>query len=541
MIPKAPTTTLQGMADSRGLQMARLFRVYNQYRIVISLFLFGLLFVEFDAIPLKYRYPLFYQATTLVYLGMNLFIGLLLLTGSQARPRQISISILIDLIALHALLLFSAGPNSGLANLIIVSVAAGNILVPSRIGFFFAALAALCSLGTAIWGLLRGFDAADVIVQAGLLGILYFAVAFILQSITRRMIYSETLANQRARSIIELEKLNHQIIQQMRTGILVCDRQGIVRMANAAAGELLLGSKEGADRLSMLPPPLKERLEKWLHDPWQRTAPFQTQSNTPRIQANFTPLDEVEEDLYLVFLEDTGKLMQQAQQMKLASLGRLTAGIAHEIRNPLGAISHAAQLLDEAPNLESGERRLIEIVRRHSKRVNHIIENVLQLSRRRPASTEQHALNPWLRELVDNYCQGRSEDCRITLELTEHEALARFDASQMEQVLTNLIENGLRYSFQATGEYRLTVRTGVTEDSGRAYIDIHDEGPGVPEDHRDSIFEPFFTTEQSGTGLGLYLARELCEANQAHLNLAEDQGGGCCFRITFAHQGRLDV
>lgn len=543
-----PESTIPAPANSSDTatadQRVRLFRIYNQYRLVISLTLVAILFVNIDGFDTRYRMPDYYQGLAFSYLGLNLFIGLLLLAGFRPQQRHITGSILLDVLAMHAFLVFSSGITSGLANLVIVAVAAGNILTPSRMGIFYAALAALCSLGVASWSVVALGNSADDIVRAGSLGILYFAAAFLLQNITRRMIRSEALANSRAQSIVELEQINQQIIQRMRTGILVTDRFGRIRVANAAAEELLFGNtSEDGHRHISLPPALRAGLEQWLRSPEMRTEPFQPSPLSPLLQANFTRLHQEKGDQILVFIEDMSKVTQQAQQMKLASLGRLTAGIAHEIRNPLGAISHAAQLMNESPNLDDGDRKMLDIIQRHSRRVNGIIENVLDLSRRHPADSEKVDLANWLEEFVDQYRQSVSANFRkpvnIQLHLAPELPPAPMDSSQMEQVLVNLCDNGLRYSELQTGEPSLTISAGATVDGERAYLDIRDNGPGISEENRASVFEPFFTTDKSGTGLGLYLARELCEANQAHLSLLQDSHPGCCFRITFAHQGRL--
>ncbi len=535
-------------------QQGRLFRIYNHYRVVISLMLLGLLLFDPFTTDSKFRWLEYYQAGVVTYLAINGFTALLLLAGFQPRQRHITLSILIDILVMHGLLLASTGITNGLANLVIISVAAGNILTPSRIGTFYAALAAICSLGISGWAVLAINETADDIVRAGSLGILYFAAAFVLQGISKRMIRSEALASSRARSIQELEQINQQIIQRMRTGILVLDRFGQIRLANAAAEELLFGvSADGEDleppRARLLPKPLRQGgLESWLKNPPNmRIEPFQASSTSPLLQANFTQLDQERGgDQILVFIEDMSKVTQQAQQMKLASLGRLTAGIAHEIRNPLGAISHAAQLMEESPPSldEGGDLRMLDIIRRHSRRVNGIIENVLDLSRRRTANSELIDVGQWLREFRDDFVQtvnGGETATTIELNISEQIPQARFDKSQIEQVMVNLCDNGLRYSKQQTGQNRIQLIAGATADGKRAYVDVRDFGPGISAEHRHSVFEPFFTTDKSGTGLGLYLARELCEANQAHLSLVDDgQPGGCRFRITFAHPpGRM--
>lgn len=540
-----PTAARSPFGPRAHHQQVRLFRIYNHYRLVISLMLVGLLFVDPFTTDSKFRWLDYYQAGAVSYLAINAFVGLVLLAGLQPRQRHITLSILIDILVMHGLLLASTGITNGLANLVIVSVAAGNILNPSRMGTFYAALAAICSLGISGWAVLAINESADDIVRAGSLGILYFAAAFVLQGISKRMMRSEALATSRARSIAELEQINQQIIQRMRTGILVLDRFGQVRLANAAAEELLFGSvnsqgsAEHQNRL--LPKPLRKGLEAWLKNPNMRIEPFQASPTSPLLQANFTQLDQERGDQILVFIEDMSKVTQQAQQMKLASLGRLTAGIAHEIRNPLGAISHAAQLMEESPNLDKGDKQMLDIIRRHSKRVNGIIENVLDLSRRRAANSEQVDVRDWLSEFTRDFQQTRDDGSKAVIELLADDAVppARFDKSQIEQVMVNLCDNGLRYSKQQTGQNRIQLVVGATADGERAYVDVRDFGPGIAREHRHSVFEPFFTTDKSGTGLGLYLARELCEANQAHLSLVENEQPGCRFRITFAHPGRM--
>ncbi len=527
-----------------ALQSRHLFRIYNHYRIVISVVLAGLLFVDPAQLEQPMRLPGYYQAGVMAYLGINVFIGVALLLGFRPSNRHITLSVLLDILVMHFLLVMSTGITNGLANLIIISVAAGNILTPSRIGIFYAALAAICSLSISSWAVFVLDENVDDVVRAGSLGILYFGAALILQSVTRRMQRSEALADSRARSIVELEKINEQIIQRMRTGIVVTDLDGHIRLANGAAEELLFGiTGHHGHHSRILPVALLDGLAAWKQDPQKRPEPCQILASSPVIQASFTRLDEDNSDLILVFVEDLSKVTQQAQQMKLASLGRLTAGIAHEIRNPLGAISHAAQLMQESGDIAKADQRMLDIIRRHSQRVNGIIENILDLSRRRKANAELIDLSQWLPALLNEYRQAsrhrNGDHLELELQLAPSLPPARFDPSQMEQVLTNLWDNGVRYSYQQTGAGRLTIRAGATVDGERAYLDIQDYGPGIAEEHRASVFEPFFTTDKGGTGLGLYLARELCESNQAHLALLKGSGAGCCFRITFAPSGRL--
>jgi two-component system, NtrC family, sensor histidine kinase PilS len=235
----------------------------------------------------------------------------------------------------------------------------------------------------------------------------------------------------------------------------------------------------------------------------------------------------------------------------LASLGRLTASIAHEIRNPLGAISHASQLLGEAENLGASDRRLLEIINNHSKRVNQIIENILQLSRRRPAAPEPVNLRQWLPQFIADYKTSKSNGNQLNIALQEHGLLAhknrheyddtqeqqlaaKFDLSQLQQVLTNLCDNGLRYGSAQPGRPDLRIEIGL-DSHQQPYIRVVDYGPGISDENRKHLFEPFFTTENTGSGLGLYICKELCEANQALIGYERTAQQESCFHIQLAH------
>jgi len=225
--------------------------------------------------------------------------------------------------------------------------------------------------------------------------------------------------------------------------------------------------------------------------------------------------------------------------MKLASLGRLSASIAHEIRNPLGAISHAGQLLSESESLGEEDRRMTNIIEDHSKRVNNIIENVMRISRREPAVPAEIELGSYLRDFVEEFRSSHELDSNtIKLNIKKKAIDARMDPGQLNQVLWNLCENGMRYS---KSKAALDLECAVREDSKRPYIDVIDHGPGIAADIVDNLFEPFFTTDSGGTGLGLYISKELCEANQATLNLQSNTEHGCTFRINFSHPEKQHV
>ena len=240
----------------------------------------------------------------------------------------------------------------------------------------------------------------------------------------------------------------------------------------------------------------------------------------------------------LLFFEDSTEIQRKAQQLKLAALGRLSASIAHEIRNPLGAISHAAQLLSESQDLDSGDKRLSDIIQNHCVRMNSVIENVLQMSRRKTAELKKIDLNDFLKDFVEEFSVGYSEHCQIDVTNYPGTINVDFDPIHLSQVLGNLCQNGLRYSAKKTGSHKVSIVVGIEGLSGVAYLTVIDFGAGVPNDLVGNLFEPFYTTETSGTGLGLYLSKELCEANNAKLSYSNSDVRGSCFHITFFPSSR---
>ncbi|RMF18731.1 MAG: PAS domain-containing sensor histidine kinase [Gammaproteobacteria bacterium] len=514
----------------------RLIRIYNHYRIVVGLVLLASLFLvqdgNQDASRALYRY------LVVAYFCIHLFTGLILLAGNRLTRTQITLSLILEMLVISGLLYTGGGLNTALSNLMLIAVAAATILLRGQLWAFWAAAASLAFMAVQTLRILHFDMPVNAILRAGLLGIAAFAIAFLIRTLAQRIQTSEALASQRARHILDLQKLNEQIIQRMRTGIIVARPDHSVRLANAAAKNLL-GEDEQIPLLH-LPDALAERLKQWQNNPYRRTSPFKGSPLHAPIQANFAALQSSDSDEILIFLDDTSKVAQQAQQLKLASLGRLTAGIAHEIRNPLGAISHAAQLMAESDTLSEPDRRMLDIIHRHCDRMNGLIENVLKLSRRGTTVPEEIELAPWLQRFCEDFTANGTLDADIRLQFHAERPMVYFDSGQLHQVLTNLVTNGMRYSREASGEALVFIEVGTLPPSGQVYIDVIDIGPGISEDQASHVFEPFYTTHKQGTGLGLYISRELCEANQAQLDYLP-RTRGACFRITFAHTQRMII
>ena len=515
-------------------------RIYGYYRLLVCSVLLSLFYGGTDITHLGNFNPELYVNTLHFYLVLN--IATIFLTHKKRLEfrQQAFFEVLLDLLCLTFCVHASGGITSSLSILLVVAVVAGSILIVGRLSTFFAATASVAVLFEEFYfSLYLTDESAFQLTQAGTLGIAFFAAAFLSNGLSARLKASQVLASQSQSELNELQQLNHQIIQRMRTGIIAIDEHQIIKLINESA-MLLLNCAEDSEKksLSDTSQQLTSSLNAWLNDPNVRSTPFRTLPGGPEIIANFTPWGEGEHAETLIFIEDKTQMAQQAQHMKLASLGTLTAGIAHEIRNPLGAISHAAQLLEESPDLIEADIRLAEIIQHHSVRMNKIIENVLRLSRRSPSQFCIYNLQEWLENFLSGFAETQGTEIDVSLKVFPRSTKIRVDSSQLTQVLTNLCQNGLRYSIQNTTQSTLYLYGQVSEE-GLPILDIVDQGKGISTEQAEHIFEPFYTTEASGTGLGLYIARELCEANQARLDALPTEEGGCCMRITFAHPGRI--
>lgn len=517
-----------------------LLRIYGYYRVLVGLTLLLLAAQNFFPTRLGSLEPQYFLWGAWLYTGINLLTVLLV----QVIPRRLVerqfpnfLLVAIDVLSLVFLMYCSGGITSGLGGLILVVVSAGAIIVTGRRSTLLAAVAAIAVIYEEFYVSLSGTVEADYF-QAGILGILFFAFSLTIQGYSRRLRDNDMRALTQSAELEDLERINRQIVQRMRTGIILVGADNEVRMHNQSALSLLALSDQ--ETLEALPVALTERISHWRADTSFRPPPFQTGFGTPEIRVTFSPVrsDDASGDI-TIFIEDTGEIQQQAQQLKLVSLARLSGSIAHEIRNPLSAMDHAAQLLRESNNLDKGDRRLTDIIHDHAQRMNGVVQNVLEMSRRKPPLPKRLALAALLEKFVTTFKESGHADAIIEVDVSPPDTQVRVDESQLEQVLTNLAGNGIRYSEQESGRKFIALKGGMDERTERPYLNIVDEGPGVPADQVDNLFEPFFTTENKGTGLGLYISRELCEANQARLTYERTEAGGSCFRINFAHPDRI--
>lgn len=518
-------------------QIWRPLHYLNLYRILLATLFVSSFYIKANLPQLGSFDPQLFIVVSTVYLSLACLASFAIHWRWLSFQSIAFALVVLDIIALTLLMRASGGISSGLGMLLVVAIAGNSLILGGRPSILFAAIAAIAILGEQVYALISQSLAANF-TQAGILGATLFATAYLSHVLSKRIRASEELAAQRGVDLANLAQLNQHVIRRIQSGIIVVDADGQIRLMNESAWHMLGLPTLGINarkQLRQVSPELAKQLDSWHKNGRHDGQIFSPGGSTSNLLPSLTALGTDARAGTLIFLEDTARMAQQAQQMKLASLGRLTASIAHEIRNPLGAISHAEQLLAETVPDNAADRRLLEIIHTNTVRVNDIIQNVLQLNRRDRARPEDLPLKSWLTHFVAEFTlsQGCSaEDIRIHIEPSD--IVIRFDATQLHQILWNLMQNGLRYSKSYPHQPKLKLQGSLSANSGRPRLDIIDQGPGIKPEDVQHIFEPFYTTDAKGSGLGLYIARELCECNAAQLSYIPIPTGGSCFRIEFA-------
>lgn len=462
----------------------------------------------------------------------------------------------LDLIFITILFSAAGGLQSGLAMLFLAPVAAGALLAPRPLALFFAALATLAILCDSAWRVSSGARDEALLLTAGMVGALSFAIALLMQQLGARLLKQETLARQRGQALDQQLSISERVIAEVPSGVLIVDHRERLIQSNLAA-RLMLGFDHTSlpDKLSDAPrlAPLLDAYRIWYDTPPGDTLALEVAIHLEPVASDFTddgppsslPLHvrffspDTTKTQAVVLLENTAELDARAQQLKLAALGRLTAGIAHEVRNPLASIHHAASLLGE-DSADASVQRLVRIIRQNVRRLDQLVEDVLALGRREPIIKEVVALDAAVRAVVEDLiAEQPTSGSRIDLQLDPN-IRVRFNPGHLRQVLLNLLNNGLRYASEAPGALRIS--THLHPEAQRVVLRFEDDGPGVAPGLRQQLFEPFFTTESSGTGLGLYLTREFCIANDARIEYSpihdstrrRGAAAACRFEISLA-------
>jgi len=521
--------------------LRRVVRLVGLFRLLAAGLLLAVSLAGRSAPLLGERMPTEFRVLAALYL-----LAAVLVLAHQRRhpipgPWRVPLLLSLDIGAILLLAHTGGGMRSGIGGLLVVFVGAAALALPGRFAFLGAAVATIGLLLEQVLAFSQDLAPANDFIAAGTLGAVMFAIVAAALPLARRLEESEALAHQRGIDLANLAQLNEYIIANLRESILVVDARNHIRLMNQPAAEQLgAGIHATGLPLRQVAPRLAQLLEAWRRgdDPRRQMPAFLSADGSTQLNSHVAPIEGRDDGPVLIFLEDAGLLAEKVQQSKLAALGRLTASIAHEVRNPVGAMSHAGQLLAESPAMGPEEQRLLEIIRANSQRVSGIVESILQLSRREAGRPQLLSLAEWSRAFVAEFS--------TTLELFEGQVSAvggedvevRMDPGHLHQVAWNLCENAVKYASEAARGITVELSWGRMPGSRRPFLEVADRGPGIDEALVERVFEPFATGQAGGTGLGLFISRELCEANRATLSHEPRKGGGSRFRIVFADPAR---
>lgn len=498
---------------------------FNVYRLII-----GGLFLLSVTLDFGYRHldfgvqdtGLFLRASYL-YLFACCVSLVLLWRVPQYFSLQLGSQVIIDIVVCLILMYASGGGRSGIGALLLVSLAAAALIGEGRMVLFYAALASIGLLGLQVGQSLDGVLDAPAFLRVGVLSLAFFATALVARLLARRVVASEALARRRGEDLRRQLRLTSRVIAMLEAGVLVVSIDGKILQANPRARALLQLREEDRGSLHRLDALLGESFQEWRRNAVPERLDFSPQWRRDLLlNAHFVDVPETGGDA-LVFLQDVGEAREQERRMKLAALGRLTAGIAHEIRNPLSSIRHATELLRE-DCMDAAAKRMYDIVLDNAERLERIVRDVLELGRRDSAVRQDVPLGPFFVAFLPDFMATVGWPAeRVRME-TRSEISLRFDPSHLRQVLWNLMSNAGRYASNDDGAIRILVENHPVR------LTVEDDGPGVPEAEVSKLFEPFHTTRRDGNGLGLYIARELCEAN-GHRLVYSKRLRGACFSI----------
>lgn len=514
----------QGPVERETLEsLWRSLRFFAIYRLAIALLFLVAVLIFGDALSLGTQNFNVFRSVAIAYLLLAAGFLVTLLRRRRHIDFHLSMHVATDILALTLMMYASGGQKSGIAILLLVVVAGAGLVGRGRMTLFYAALASVAVLLEESWrALMLDFDPADF-VRAGITSVAFFAAAIIARLLAQRVVTNEVLARERGRQLDEQLRISERIIRDMEDGVLVVDTFGQVRLLNSRAQTLLGMDVLGG--IQALPDVLAEPYSRW-QGRNAEVAEILCPADDRQLRARYLPPAEPGGNS-MIYLEDMVRIDFQAQQLKLAALGRLTANLAHEIRNPLAAISHAAEILIEE-DIDPLRQRLASIIYDNTQRLNRLVTEVLELGRRDRAVPEtigwQSFVSGFLEEMA---LHDLSEKRRVRV-IEGANIEVRFDRGHLHRVLWNLLGNALRYAGTDDGSVSIEARAA---SFNRVELHIIDNGPGIDAALRGLVFEPFFTTHEAGTGLGLYIAKELCEANGARLELM-DEGPGAHFRIT---------
>jgi two-component system, NtrC family, sensor histidine kinase PilS len=506
-----------------------LLKVFLSYRLILASLFIILFYTQKNSPLLTIHHSPLFTYSSQSYLLLSIISAICIIWRLTRYTIQAQLLIVTDIVILTLIMHAYGGISSGIGILLAVSIASGGLLVGGRCAMFFAALASLAVLCEQLYtDYVNNFELNPyAYIHAGMLGASFFTISLLSFVLATRSEQMSQLASRQEQVISNLEELNQYIIQHLQSGIIITNQQQVIQMANEAALRLI-NLTTLPTKLGNISTQLEQAFRMWLTGDGQDFLGLHL-PNQSDIQVRFMLLPTRYRVFYMLIIEDNLLYNQRLQQSKLASLGHLTASIAHEIRNPLSAINHAGQLLAENPDLSAQDVRLTHIIQTNTARVNHIIEDILQLSRRKDSRREKLELNQWLDNYLTTFMLEHTLPTEAFQLLTTREPLFVFiDPCHLKQIMDNLCLNALKYGQSEVAD-AITVQTLLLKQN--PCIDIIDNGKGISRENLRHLFEPFFTTSTSGTGLGLYISKELAELNQAKLIYYMTAENKSCFRL----------
>lgn len=438
----------------------------------------------------------------------------------------------VDLVCFSALHVLTPGSSLNYVALLVLPVLMAGVLTPRLKALATAAAVTLILFVSAWLAVLAGGQMTQLLTQAGLASAGFFVITVLAGELAGRLAREELTARGNMEMARQQAALNRLVIEEMQDGVLVVDRRGRVRAANPAARRLL--APEGMCR----PAPFQLRgvdawqelvatVERAFYEPsWPEAGRDVTLGFEPglartlRVRVRFTRqrAAQASEEFCVLFLEDVRNMQARSRQEKLAAMGRVSAGIAHEIRNPLAAIAQANALLSEDAT-DPAQRRLMRMIADNVERLKRIVDDVMEVAPGLPR--EEVVIDATAQ--VAAVCSEWARAAGVTLgdrsvlrvELPGEPLGVAFDAEHLRRVLVNLLDNARRHASDAPGAILLRLES---RDAETAFLGVASDGEPIPPEVERYLFEPFFSTRSRGTGLGLYICRELCERYGASID-----------------------
>ena len=505
------------------------------YRIVLSATLL-IVFIVHTSSPLgQFNRPLYLLVASFFFF-LTMFSAFVMISRLFSLINQTLMMMFIDIGALTLLTYCSGGVQSGIGTLIAVTIAIGSVIISSYSSIALASIASSFILAQEIY-LFQFFNDQAKITTAASLGAAYLAIAALAYFLSQRAGHSERRALINKQQLQKMSKLNAQIVQHMNTGVLVINYNTHVYLANKSALNFLnLKIHPGRIPLSYYSNDLMKIVEQWRAEGSIDGKKLKMVTRSAELLITFLDITSEDSGAILLLIEDAEQMVKQAHQLKLASLGRLTASIAHEIRNPLSSIGHAGQLLAESEALAATDERLLNIINSNVLRLNQVIENILQLSKTTAAEKTRTKINKFLITFIEQFKSSKSiKTDYIELQLLDPDIEMLLNLTQLQQVLTILCDNAVFHFNQSTVNLKIRLTVEINEN-GHLMIKVYDNGQTIDNALIEKIFEPFYSTAHTGTGLGLYVAKSLCEANDINLIYHQIPDGNCFALIFYTNQ-----